>query len=587
MLPSLTHHMNINNIPYQHQYGFTKHRSTYDAIARFLRSISLQYQLPTPAIFIDISKAYDRVWVHGLIYKLQKLNIPPHLLFFYRAILSNRTFRVSANGVLSDLFSVSDGVTQGGVSTPQLFTIYIHDIITHIQSSLQHIHTHYTNSILINLFADDIALWISEQLAANTSSQTKVHLMQTALDALTTWASTWKITFSSTKTQMIIFRVTSCAHHLINTYTRHSLTLSNFIITTTDTYKYLGLMLHKNLLWTPHIRTIIDKCTPTSQQIARLAARAIDNRPSFRIIRQLITSVLIPKITYAIPFITLLKDDHKISRQLKRLIIYPLRRALGLPNNAHHNSIFIESRILPVPYLQQYHSILFARRYINQASTQAEAQQRYQQLFDVNALSFRSHPFTSIATQCKAIISPYTSTVQAIQQATPKQIWNSVFNLFYTKWHQQQHPTTINAEPHSLFPYYINTPTYTNTPIPTYLHTLTPKMSSAVSRLRFNRARLNQSLHKRKCSLTPMCNTCETTPETVEHVVMQCPRYDDIRYRCLCSLSSITKQPPLRSSFPFPYLLCEIPLSVPKNHHHVLISIIATYLSQLQRRRNM
>ena len=586
MLPTLLQYMSYNNIPYTHQYGFTKLRSTYDAIERLLNSITSQYQLPTPAVFIDISKAYDRVWVHGLIHKLKQLNMPAHVLFFYRALLSNRAFRVSANGMLSDLFTFIDGVPQGGVSAPQLFTIYIHDIVTAIQTALTRIHSGLIDSILINLFADDIVIWISEIFASALLPITKLHLMQTALDALTTWASTWKVTFSATKTQMIIFHIKTCSQRLLQTYTQRTLTLSGFNIVTTNTYKYLGLTIHHTLSWTPHIRELIDKCTATSQQIARLAARKLDNRPSFRIIRQLITSVLIPKITYALPFITLLPDEHKISRQLKRLIIYPLRRALGLPNNAHHNSIFVESRVLPIRYLQQYHSILFARRYIKQATTQTQAQDRYDMMFDRHDNTPLSQPYSTIAIRCKAIHTQHTNTLQAIQQATSKHLWNDVFNQFYTQWYQAQHPSAPQPDPHSLFPYYNNKPICTDTSIPSYLHTLTPNTSSIVSRLRFNRARLNQSLHKRSCAITPMCATCNT-PETVQHVVMECPRYDDIRYQCLCALSSHLKRPPLRSSFPFPFLLCEIPLSIPACQHHIYIHIIASFLSKLQRRRNM
>ena len=53
MLPTLLQYMSHNNIPYAHQYGFTKLRSTYDAIARFLNSICKQYHIPTPAVFVD------------------------------------------------------------------------------------------------------------------------------------------------------------------------------------------------------------------------------------------------------------------------------------------------------------------------------------------------------------------------------------------------------------------------------------------------------------------------------------------------------------------------------------------------------
>lgn len=98
-------------------------------------------------------------------------------------------------------------------------------------------------------------------------------------------------------------------------------------------------------------------------------------------------SVLLPKITYAIPFIQFPYPlTHSVMRQMKRLIIYPLRRSLGLPNNAHHDSIFIESRILSLPYLIIYHSILFARRYIKQAATPHEAAQRYRDMFMPNSL---------------------------------------------------------------------------------------------------------------------------------------------------------------------------------------------------------
>ena len=218
MLPTLLQHMSHNNIPYAHQYGFTKLRSTYDAIARFLESICKQYYIPTPAVFIDISKAYDRVWVHGLLHKLHQLNMP-----------------------------------QGGVSAPQLFTIYIHDIVTAIQSALAQIHAHLIHAVHINLFADDIVIWISETYAAYaTTPVTTFYIMQTALNALTTWASTWKVTFSTTKTQMLLFHTARCTQHTLNYYKQHArLTLSGFTITITDTYKYLGLLVHHNLSWTP------------------------------------------------------------------------------------------------------------------------------------------------------------------------------------------------------------------------------------------------------------------------------------------------------------------------------------------------
>ena len=93
-----------------------------------------------------------------------------------------------------------------------------------------------------------------------------------------------------------------------------------------------------------------------------------------------------PKDCIGLPFVNLYPNPtHPLMLQLKRLLVIPLRRSLGLPHNAHHDSIFIETRTLPIPYLQIYHSLLFARRYINQVPSPQLQQERYD-------LIFKHHP---------------------------------------------------------------------------------------------------------------------------------------------------------------------------------------------------
>ena len=137
MLPTLKERMNACGIPCDLQFGFTALRSTYDAILRLLSAIGTSISdFPIPVVFIDISKAYDRVWVHGLLHKLYtSANIRGHTLLFYRALLSRRSFRVCGNGHMSDLHHTVDGVPQGSVSAPQLFIIYIHDMALALASA--------------------------------------------------------------------------------------------------------------------------------------------------------------------------------------------------------------------------------------------------------------------------------------------------------------------------------------------------------------------------------------------------------------------------------------------------------------------
>lgn len=276
---------------------------------------------------------------------------------------------------------------------------------------------------------------------------------------------------------------------------------------------------------------------------------------------------------------------------MKRLIIYPLRRALGLPNNAHHDSIFIESRVLPMDYQQIYHSMLLARRYVKQATTTAEAISRHRNLFlpaSIFALSISSDPMRYIANRCQSIPHRITSTHELLLAATPKQLWTIAFQRFYQTWFNAQHPSNPHADPHSLFRCYMTIPTCTDVRIPRYLSVLSLTLSSILSRLRFNRSRLNHSLHKRACVPSSQCSTClNNTPETVEHVLMRCSRYDKQRFELFCDLYCLLKLPPVSSSVPFPFLLCSFPSSVPKSMHVHLIHLISSFLNKVRSMRDM
>ena len=83
-----------------------------------------------PAVFIDISKAYDKVWIEGLLYKIHKIGITGNLYYIIKSLLLNRTIEVvSANNSTSTIHTLSAGVPQGSIWAPFLFLIYIHDII--------------------------------------------------------------------------------------------------------------------------------------------------------------------------------------------------------------------------------------------------------------------------------------------------------------------------------------------------------------------------------------------------------------------------------------------------------------------------
>jgi len=79
--------------------------------------------------FLDASKAFGKVLINGLIYKLLRRNVTLHfirLLFYW---FNNLSCSVVSMTLMSDAFCVSSGVRQGGVLSPLLFAVYVDDLI--------------------------------------------------------------------------------------------------------------------------------------------------------------------------------------------------------------------------------------------------------------------------------------------------------------------------------------------------------------------------------------------------------------------------------------------------------------------------
>jgi hypothetical protein len=538
LLPSLHSYMKASGIPSLEQFGFTRDRSTYDAIYRLQTSIdqvvhnnSILHHSSTylPVVFIDIAKAYDRVWIDGLLYKLYNVGVRNHLFYFYKSLLYNRSLQVVHSNISSSTRLTSAGVPQGSVSGPDLFTIYIHDII--------HNTTICSN---INKFADDMCLWpkIPGPLAHS-------HL-QHSLNSMSAYASKWKIKFSNSKTQCVIFynnRRSKIKPSL------PPLSLSNFNIQYVDSYKYLGVIFDSKLNFYLHCKYVYDKSHIFSNYICHLVSSKC--RPSFPVVNKLVQSILIPKITYGFPFIII---NCAFMRKFKQLVIEPLRRSLGLPYTSHHASIFIESRILPIDYLQTYHTISFVHRLLSiPVSSNNYASILFKPIwhqYSNTPIFHKSSLFYRFQSAFRRV--PCFSSISSLLSVQRCDIRTHVYNQFYNIWYNMN-------DRHSLHPYYTSSIPPSIHTFPSYFYYDNPFISAFRSRLRFNRARLNASLFRRACVPSPNCPYCLNSPqvETVEHVICVCIKYDMLRQQCTRQLASYG------IPFSFNNILCSPPDNKP------------------------
>ena len=178
-------HLCENQLLTPSQSGFRPGDSTVNQLLSITYKIYSAFEeFPsrgTRAIFLDISKAFDKVWHDGLLFKLKSYGISDCLFTLIEDFLRNRQQRVVLIGKSSGWSSATAGVPQGCVLGPLFFLVYINDPVDNISSEAK-------------LFADDTSLFTvvyDVDIAADKLNRD--------LEAISNLAHQWKMQFNPDK----------------------------------------------------------------------------------------------------------------------------------------------------------------------------------------------------------------------------------------------------------------------------------------------------------------------------------------------------------------------------------------------------
>ena len=187
---------------------------------------------------LDFEKAFDTPPHELLKSKLFGYGIGGKTLKWIDSFLCFRQQRVVVNGVKSDWAPVLSGVPQGTVLGPLLFSLYINDISSDIESE-------------IRLFADDCVCYREIKDKKDTMK------LQRDIDRLGSWARKWGMRFQPVKCNMM--QLTRKRIKKIHaSYTLEGTNLENV-----ESIKYLGVTITSDLRWNTHVSNVCTKANRT------------------------------------------------------------------------------------------------------------------------------------------------------------------------------------------------------------------------------------------------------------------------------------------------------------------------------------
>ena len=132
LLNRLNEYLEQSGLLPESQCGFRKDRGTIDMIftARQLQETCQEQDMGLYMIFVDLTKAFDTVSREGLWKIMAKFGCPTNFIAMVRQFHDGMLARVQNDGEFSDPFPVTNGVKQGCVLAPTLFSVMFSAMLT-------------------------------------------------------------------------------------------------------------------------------------------------------------------------------------------------------------------------------------------------------------------------------------------------------------------------------------------------------------------------------------------------------------------------------------------------------------------------
>lgn len=268
-----------NDILIPEQFGYRSGVSTSHQVARIACEAICGFNTGTVTamVLLDLQRAFDRVWIDGLLYKLIKYGYPGYLVQIISSYLRGRKLQVRVRSALSGTKEIFSGVPQGSILGPLLFNLYVNDIPTLPTTD-------------VALYADDTAVFAGAWCADAAVAKLQIHIM-----LLERYYATWKMELNASKSEMIIFTRKQGP----DSVARVPLRVDGLAVTPLNAVRYLGVLLDRRLRFTQHARGISQRALLKLRSVYPLIARGSELSTTNKLL--LYKAAIRPVLTYASP----------------------------------------------------------------------------------------------------------------------------------------------------------------------------------------------------------------------------------------------------------------------------------------------
>jgi ribonucleases P/MRP protein subunit RPP40 len=290
----IVHYLDSLKLINSSQHGFTKGKSCLTNLLEFFEKITLEIDNDNPVdcVYLDFSKAFDKVPYVRLFRKLQAHGIDGSVLLWIKHWLGGRRQQVCINREMSGWKNVTSGVPQGSVLGPVLFLVYINDLDLNLISK-------------IGKFADDTKMCKSVKLAKDAE------ILQNDLDKLDEWSKKWQMEFNKDKCMVMHVGKSNC---------KTVYKLGDTILKSSTQERDLGIIVDNSIKFTEQCNAAISNANST----LGLIRRTIKNKNK-NIIGRLYKGLVRPKLEYCVqawcPFLKgNVKNLERVQRRATKLV---------------------------------------------------------------------------------------------------------------------------------------------------------------------------------------------------------------------------------------------------------------------------